>query len=269
VVEQRLGPSALLPELDRFAQIGKIRRGIELGFEVRRDPLEVGLGEALDALEEGGAGHDDKIAPTPEECNAVLTGKRSATPRRCYAAATMELLTVRLLLREFEERDAPDCNAYEREPEVARYQSSDVRTLDESLAYIRKSLATTRETPRRTFDLAIVLRADGRLVGRAGVHVTDPTAREGTLWYVLHPAHWGKGYVPEAGRALLDFGFGELGLHRVFIDCDPRNLASVRVGEKLGMRREAHFVENAWIKGEWVGTLILAILDREWAARSE
>lgn len=178
----------------------------------------------------------------------------------------MQLLTERLLLRELEERDAADANDYERDPEVVRYQSDGVRTLEESLEYIRMSMTTARATPRRTFDLAVILRAEGRFIGRAGLQVTDPEIREGTLWYVLHPAHWGKGYIVEASRALLAFGFDEIGLHRVFIDCDPANAASIRVAEKLGMRREAHFVENAWIKGGWVDSMIWALLDREWKA---
>ena len=68
-------------------------------------------------------------------------------------------------------------------------------------------------------------------------------------------------------RPLVDFGFGELGLHRLTADCDPRNHASARVAEKLGMRREAHFVENAWLKDEWVDSLIYGLLDHEWKAR--
>jgi aminoglycoside 6'-N-acetyltransferase len=47
----------------------------------------------------------------------------------------------------------------------------------------------------------------------------------------------------------------------------PENTASIRVAEKLGMRREAHFVENAWVKGRWTDSVIFALLDREWAAR--
>ena len=64
---------------------------------------------------------------------------------------------------------------------------------------------------------------------------------------------------------MVDFGFRELRLHRIWADCDPANVPSCRVLEKLGMRREGHFRENAWIKGEWVDSLIYAILDREWA----
>ena len=181
----------------------------------------------------------------------------------------MELVTERLLLRELTEADAPACNAYESDPQVVRYTSHDVRSLEESAAYLRRNAEVQRESPRRTFDFAIVPRAEGRLVGRIGISFTDVANREATLWYILGRASWGKGYVPEAAQALLDFGFGELGLHRVFIDCDPENHASVRVGEKLGMRREAHFVENVWLKGAWVGTLIYAILDREWASRAK
>lgn len=180
----------------------------------------------------------------------------------------MEIRTERLLLRELEETDAAACNEYERIPEVVRYQSNGVRTLQESLEYIQKSRETILVEPRLTFDLAVVLPGEDRLIGRAGIHVTDLEIREGTIWYVLHPAHWGKGYIVEAMKALVDHGFGELGLHRVTADCDPGNHASARVAEKLGMRREAHFVENAWIKGVWVDSLIYAILDREWKARS-
>jgi RimJ/RimL family protein N-acetyltransferase len=66
---------------------------------------------------------------------------------------------------------------------------------------------------------------------------------------------------------MVDFGFGTLGLRRVWADCDPRNAGSVGVLRKLGFRLEAHFRENVLIKGEWCDTFIHAILDREWAAR--
>ena len=63
---------------------------------------------------------------------------------------------------------------------------------------------------------------------------------------------------------MLDFAFGPLGLHRVIGRLEPRNVGSARVLEKLGMRREAHLVENEWVKGEWQSELVYAILAREW-----
>ncbi|MDY7229051.1 GNAT family N-acetyltransferase [Hyalangium rubrum] len=179
----------------------------------------------------------------------------------------MELLTARLKLREFVEEDWGATWPYESNPDVVRYQSHGVRTPEESRKYIQDSMATARESPRRIHDLAVVLKEEGTLIGRCGLKVTDAEQREGALWFILDPSRWGKGYIPEAAEAMLDFGFGTLGLHRVWGDCDPRNTASIRVQEKLGMRREAHFRENVFLKGEWCDSLIHAILDREWAAR--
>lgn len=177
----------------------------------------------------------------------------------------MELTTSRLLLRELAESDAAAANEYERDPAVVRYQSHAPRTLEESLAYIQRVHASTAEhSPRRLFDLAVTQK--GRFIGRAGLHITAPGSGQAELWYILHPAHWGHGYIPEAAQALLRLGFGELGLHRVTIDTDPRNLASIRVAQKLGMRQEAHFIENLFLKGEWCDSLIFALLAREWRA---
>src|SRR3712207_3871409 len=66
---------------------------------------------------------------------------------------------------------------------------------------------------------------------------------------------------------MLDLGFRELGLHRIWADCDPANTASWRVLEKNGLRREGHLRENASIKGQWVDSLIYAVLSGEWMAR--
>ncbi len=175
----------------------------------------------------------------------------------------MELRTPRLFLRELAESDAAAANLYERDPAVVRYQSHAPRSLEDSLAYIRRvHTETAASSPRRLFDLAVTL--DGSLIGRVGLNVTDPGSGQAALWYILHPAQWGHGYVPEAARALLDFGFAELDLHRVMVDTDPRNLASIRVAQKLGMRKEAHLIENIFLKGEWCDSLMFAILKREW-----
>jgi RimJ/RimL family protein N-acetyltransferase len=182
-------------------------------------------------------------------------------------SAGMRLVTARLVVREFVEDDWPALCAFESDPEAVRYQSYDPRTEEGCRTLIRQALADPTEAPRRVYDLAVVRRAAGDLIGRCGLKIMDAGLREAKLWYILHRAHWGRGYIPEAARALLDFGFAELGLDRVWADCDPANAASIRVLEKLGLRREAHFRENAWLKGAWVDSLIYAVLDREWLTK--
>jgi RimJ/RimL family protein N-acetyltransferase len=78
---------------------------------------------------------------------------------------------------------------------------------------------------------------------------------------------WGRGIATEAARLLLDFAFGEVGLHRVFAVVDEDNPASIRVVEKLGFRREARHVKDAFHGGEWFTTLIYAVLEDEWTGR--
>ena len=74
----------------------------------------------------------------------------------------------------------------------------------------------------------------------------------------------GKGLATEACRSILAMAFEVAELHRVAARVEPRNEASWRVLERIGMRREAHFVENEWIRGEWQSEYAYAILEREW-----
>ena len=105
----------------------------------------------------------------------------------------------------------------------------------------------------------------GELVGRVNlIGVRRTHFQMADLGYRMAESACGKGYASEAVRLVLEKAFGELGLHRVIADVDPRNLPSLQVAERLGMRKEAHFVENYWCKGEWTDSLIYALLEREW-----
>lgn len=174
----------------------------------------------------------------------------------------MELRTERLLLRELEESDAQRMSEIEALPEVWRYSTGDRRTLAEADEYICGLITEASVIPRRVFDFAITL--DGHYIGRAGFKRSDTELRDAMLWYSLDPVHQRKGYATEAVRALVKFAFESLGLHRVWADADPRNPPSIRVMERLGMRREAHHIENVCIRDEWCDSVIYAMLRREW-----
>ena len=180
----------------------------------------------------------------------------------------MALHTSRLGLREFRESDAAALARCEANPEIVRYAPHSVRTLVDGLDHIRALLEDAGASQRKIFDFAVVQRECTRLIGRCGLKLSDAEPTEATLWYVLARSAWGQGFATEAAQAVLAFGFEELRLHRVFVDIDPRNQSSLRVAEKLGLRREGHFRETTWENGQWRDSVVYALLDREYRARS-
>ena len=178
----------------------------------------------------------------------------------------LRLVTPRLVLRDLRLEDWREAALADRDPEVVRYQNNGVLDEAGTKSYLEKALRWVDETPRVTFDLAITLPSDDRFLGRVGLRNERPEHREAAVWFSLRQEFWGQGYASEALRGLLDFGFGPLGLHRAWGDCDPRNVRSARVMEKVGMRREAHLRENWWLKGEWCDSFLYGVLEDEWRA---
>jgi RimJ/RimL family protein N-acetyltransferase len=176
----------------------------------------------------------------------------------------MRIDTERLILRDFREGDWRSVHAYWTDPRYQRYnpEVEDVeRAVRELVGWF---VQQQDEQPRRKFQLALIDRTDGRLIGNCGIRVNDHELREANIGYELNPDAWGRGYATEAARAILAFGFDRLKLHRVWAECVADNAGSIRVLEKLGMRREARFREHKWYRDRWWDTLIYAILDEEW-----
>jgi RimJ/RimL family protein N-acetyltransferase len=157
----------------------------------------------------------------------------------------------------------PALHAIRSREDVVRWLYWDARTEEQTREWLEGILARPPETGTT---LAVELRESGELVGHVNV-IVDVANRQGEIGFMFHPGHQGRGYATEATRALLDHAFEHYGLHRVYGRLEPRNAASARVLEKLGMRREALLVENEWVKGEWQSEAIYALLAREWCER--
>ena len=85
------------------------------------------------------------------------------------------------------------------------------------------------------------------------------------LGWVFHRAYHGHGYATEAAEALLRYSFEALPLHRVIATCQPQNVASWRVAEKLGLRREGHFRQCLRrLENQWWDEYFYALLAEEW-----
>jgi RimJ/RimL family protein N-acetyltransferase len=184
------------------------------------------------------------------------------------ALPDLPIRTERLALRPFEPEDHAALLALHEREDVTRYLpfgARDAEAVREVLA--RKMAATGLDQEGGALELAAILSEDGRLVGDVSLFHRSTTHRAAEVGYVFDPSFHGRGLATEATAALLEIAFDQVGYHRVYGRLDARNRSSARVLEKVGMRREAHLVENEWLKGEWTDEVIYAVLDREWAAR--
>ncbi|MFI7574026.1 GNAT family N-acetyltransferase [Micromonospora sp. NPDC049497] len=176
--------------------------------------------------------------------------------------------TGRLDLRPFAASDLDAFHAYFSDPEQHRYVSIGGPTdLEGTRAVLERRQGRTALTKEGdSLQLAVVVRETGQLVGDVVLMWRSAEHRQGEVGYMLHPDHRGRGYAGEASTAMLAVGFDGLDLHRIVGRIDPRNTASARVLERLGMRREAHLRENEFTEGEWTDEAVYAMLGREWRA---
>jgi len=175
--------------------------------------------------------------------------------------------TVRLLLRPFEEDDFDALFELRSSPDVTRYIYWGPESEPEVRDALAKRIASRAiEVEGDVIGLAVVRKGAGDMIGDIILRFVSAEHRTAELGFIVHPRHHGRGYATEAGHRMLGVAFDDLQMHRVIGRTEARNVASARVLEKLRMRREAHFVENEFVKGEWQSELVFAILDREWRA---
>ena len=177
----------------------------------------------------------------------------------------LEVRRERVRLRPFEERDLDAMAAYRGDVDVCRYLPFDPQTADD----IRRRNGalmgrTTLEGENGGVMLAVERLDDDLVIGDLVLFHLDPTAGSAEIGWVMSPAASGRGLATEAVRALIDTAFEVYGLRRLVARIDPDNARSVALAERLGMRREAHFVEEDWFKGRWSDLLVYAVLAREW-----
>jgi len=122
------------------------------------------------------------------------------------------------------------------------------------------------EAEGEALTLGVELMTSGELIGDVILMWHSAEHRGGEIGYVFNPAFAGQGYATEAAHRVLHLAFDDLGLHRVMARLDADNHSSARLAGRLGMRQEAHLVENEWFKGRWSDELDFAILEDEWRA---
>jgi RimJ/RimL family protein N-acetyltransferase len=178
-----------------------------------------------------------------------------------------QLISRRLVIRRFASSDAEDFALYRSDEEVARYQEwecpysiGDGRTFIASLRHLAPG------TPGRWFQFAVTLASSGTLLGDVALCTSRVGVgqAEAELGFTFASAHHGQGYATEAVRAVVQYAFRHLAMHRVFSRTDARNVRAQRLLERIGFRLEGEFRESTWFKGAWATDVLYAQLESEW-----
>ncbi len=180
-----------------------------------------------------------------------------------------EVTTERLVLRNLEANDGPRVFSYHRHPDVARFQSWGTESVDVVQTYIRGLAAVEPGMPGKWYQVGLYLIDGDKLIGDCGFRIPQSETAQAEVGMTLAPEFQGNGYAVEALRALFDYVFITLKKHRIFGSVDPRNASSIRLLERVGMRKEGHMVKSLWFRGEWVDDVIYAMLEEEWTAKRQ
>ena len=176
----------------------------------------------------------------------------------------MRLETPRLVLREYTEDDTAAVLAYQSDARYLRYYPWEGRTLDDAQRFVRTFIDWQSEPPRRRFQLAVLLRESGALIGSCGVRRKPDDDTEADIGFELSPEHWGRGYATEAARAMADFAFRDLGVTRLSSWCIAENVVSARVLEKIGMSLEGRLPAAERFKGRDWDMLLYGMTRERW-----
>jgi [ribosomal protein S5]-alanine N-acetyltransferase len=192
------------------------------------------------------------LAGEGRQCNKIMDWKKLPT-----------INTERVCLRWMSEADIDALYTIFSNVEVMRYWSSPPISDRKAAALILKGVHDGFHN-RTQLKWGVAKRTDDALIGTVTLYNLSVENRRAEMGYALGRAHWGNGYMHEALQGLLGYAFGELDLHRLEADVDPRNGASIRTLERLGFQREGYLRERWQVDGEIQDALFYGLLRPEW-----
>ena len=170
--------------------------------------------------------------------------------------------TNRLILRKLTLADAEDMFEYASDPEVPKYSAWSVhKSIDDTKNFLE--IIMEEYNNHAVSSWGIIHKADQKLIGTCGFSkwiIDDDRAEIG---YALSRKYWRQGYMTEAVRTVIDFGFGTMLLNRIEARCKTQNIASAKVMEKVGMKFEGILRQQMFYKGKYHDMKMYSILSNE------
>ena len=189
-----------------------------------------------------------------------MTGRTRSRPLRLAAGS--------LVLRDFEEGDTDGVHAIVGDDRVTYWLSFESRSRDEAQSMLDGILERRLDTPRSEYYLAITESASpGVIIGFARLGLMGIKAAD--LGYALRPEWQRRGHARAAVSRMIEFGFDDLGLHRITANIGPMNTSSMRLVESLGFKREGTIRDHVHTNGAWRDSVSFSLLEGEWPPAAE
>lgn len=166
-----------------------------------------------------------------------------------------------LKLRWLDEADLPALQGIFSEPQVVRFMSCELQDTEEKA---REYLLSIHEgfLSGNLYQWGLEWR--GEIVGTTTLAGIERDNHHAEIGFALAPSNWGQGMMTKVLPALIEFAFTRLQLHRISADVDPRNIASIKLLERLGFEREGLLRQRYFHLGEIQDAMILGLLRQDW-----
>jgi RimJ/RimL family protein N-acetyltransferase len=175
----------------------------------------------------------------------------------------IKLETKRLIIRPIKIEDKNEVFEYRSDSDANKYQGWIPTNLIDVETFIGK-LSKQINEPKTWFQFVIIEKETQKIIGDLGIHFFDNENKQVELGITLNKDFQKKGYATESIKRVIDYLFKDLNKHRIITSIDPENKNSIRLVERIGFRKEAHFVESLSINGNWVDDLIYAMIEKNW-----
>ncbi|ERM61177.1 GNAT family N-acetyltransferase [Vibrio cyclitrophicus] len=172
-----------------------------------------------------------------------------------------KLETDRLILRDMSLEDECAFVAMSQDVKYQRFYDESDCEPNKYRELTQLFVAQALEVPRRSFQLVVESKDSGKFIGTVCLRLEGE--RQASMCAFSREIQ-GKGLSIEASEALADFGFSELGIHRIYAETISKNLAAIKLCKSMGMKQEACFKDHRFFKGQWWDTVVLAVLRSDW-----
>lgn len=180
----------------------------------------------------------------------------------------MKLETKRLILRPICLDDKHAIFEYRCDKVTNKYQGWIPEDIEDVETFIGKVAKQINE-PDTWFQFVIIEKQTQKIIGDLGIHFFDDENKQVEIGCTLNKDLQNKGYATESLKRVIDYLFNDLHKHRIITSIDPDNKNSIRLVERLGFRKEAHFVESLFINGKWVDDLVYALIEKDWGSKCD